>query len=151
MIRALTASTSLALLFAACATSPRTAVDPSPQPQPQTQPAMATPAAAAAPTSGAFDPVGNYTFSVNIQNNTVPGSMVITRTPDGALGGHMSSDQGSLTFNSISVEGRTVTATGVLDGGPAITFRMEFTGDDFAGSLNMQGSEGTIHGTRRKN
>jgi hypothetical protein len=150
MFRALAASTAAVLLLSACATTPRTDVDPAPQPQ--AQPAgMTPPAAATAPASGAFDPVGTYDFSVDIQGQRIGGTMAITKAQDGTLGGEMYSDQGALTFNSVTVEGRTMTASGALpNGGPSVVFVMEFAGDDFAGTFSVEGASGTIAGKRRK-
>ena len=101
--------------------------------------------------AGAFDPVGSYTFAVNTQGNTIGGTMNIRKGSDGKLGGEMSSDQGSLTFTWITVEGRRVSAGGVLDNGPELTFVFDFVGDDFSGSLSAQGQQvGTVSGSRKK-
>jgi len=131
-----------ALLLAACATAPRSEPEPAPQPQP----AAATTAAATA-----FDPVGTYSFSVDMQGNAINGTMTITRATDGRIGGDMTSDQGTLTFSSVVIEGKKVTASGLLQNGPELTFVMEFAGDDFSGTFSAQGTTaGTISGTRKK-
>ena len=149
MTRALALSAA-ALVLTACATAPK--VEPNATPQPAAQPAMAPPPSTTTTTpAGAFDPVGSYTFAVNTQGNTIGGTMNIRKGSDGKLGGEMSSDQGSLTFTWITVEGRRVSAGGVLDNGPELTFVFDFVGDDFSGSLSAQGQQvGTVSGSRKK-
>ena len=137
-----------ALALAACATAPRT--DTNSAPQPAAQPAqVASPPTTS--TAGAFDPVGSYTFSVNTQGNVINGTMNLRKGPDGKLGGEMTSDQGSLTFTWVTVEGQRMTASGVLDNGPELVFVFDFVGDDFSGTLSAEGQNvGTISGSRRK-
>ncbi len=150
MIRTLARSTATALMLAACATTPKPDVEVSSQPQPQPAQAAGMGMQQAATTGTAFNPVGNYTFSVDLQGQAINGLMAITRTADGTLGGEMSSDAYSLTFTSVMLEGRKMTATGVLQNGPALTFYLEFTGDVFTGSFSGEGASGTISGTRKK-
>ena len=152
MIRTLARTTATALVLAACATAskPDVEVSSQPQPQPAQTTGMGTQQTAPA-ASTAFDPLGSYTFSVITQGNTIGGTMNIRKAPDGSLGGDMASDQGSLTFTSVTVDGRRVTTTGVLDNGPELTFVMDFVGDEFTGSISAQGqSVGSISGSRKK-
>ena len=139
-----------ALVLTACATAPKAEPDPMPQPVPQ--PAVTTPPSTSTTTpAGAFDPVGSYNFSVNTQGNTINGTMNVRKAADGKLGGEMTSDQGALTFNWVTLEGRRMTAGGVLDNGPELTFVFDFVGDEFSGSLLAQGQQvGTVSGARRK-
>lgn len=147
MTRAI-AFSAAAFILAACATAPKT--DPSTTPEPAAQPAALPPATATAP-AGAFDPVGSYNFSVITQGNTIPGTMNVRKDAEGKLGGEMTSDQGSLTFNWVTVEGRTMRAGGVLDNGPELVFVFDFVGDDFSGTVWAQEQQiGTISGSRRK-
>lgn len=64
----------------------------------------------------------------------------------------MSIDQGTLTFKSVTVEGRKMTVVASLpNGGPEVVFVLEFVSDDFSGNFSSaQGATGTIAGTRRK-
>ena len=136
-----------ALALAACATAPKT--DMGTTPDPAVQPAQAAPPATS--TAGAFDPAGSYTFSVNTQGNVIGGTMHVRKGPDGKLGGEMTSDQGALTFTWVTLEGRRMTASGVLDNGPELVFVFDFVGDEFSGTLSSQGQNvGTISGSRRK-
>ena len=149
MIRTSAASLATVLLFTACATASRPDVETVPQQAPM-QPAQPA-AAPATATMGTFDPVGSYTFSVNTQGNTIGGTMNVRRGQDGRLGGEMASDQGSLTFTTVNVDGRRMTAAGVLNNGPELVFVFNFAGDDFTGSLSAQGQEiGSISGSRKK-
>ena len=152
MIRTLVISTA-AILLAACATSPRTDIEAAPQPATQsaTPPVQSPPPASAAPaTAGAFDPVGNYTFSADMQGQPIDGSMSITRAADGTLGGEMSSTQGAVRLRSVTLDGRRMTAYGTLENGPEISFVFNFEGERFSGTFDVQGTGGTISGTRKR-
>ena len=148
MIRTLAVSTATILALGACATAPAT-VESIPEPQAQ-------PAATAAPvttpaTTATFDPIGSYTFSVRMENQTIGGTMNVRKGQDGKLGGEMASDQGTLTFNWLTVEGRRMTGGGVLDNSPELVFVFDFVGDDFTGTLSAQGQQiGTLTGSRKK-
>lgn len=138
MMRSLAFTSAAALVLAGCATTPRSNVEPAPQP-------------AVVPATAAFNPVGEYNFSVDMQGNIINGTMALTRASDGRLGGQMSSNQGTLVFRSVSMDGRRMTAKGLLDNGPELTFVLNFvTDDDFNGTFSVQGTNGNISGTRRK-
>ncbi len=140
-----------AFVLAACATAPK--AEPNATPQPAAQPQAMTTQSSAATTApaGAFDPVGSYTFSVNTQGNTIGGTMNLRKDAEGKIGGEMTSDQGSLAFTWVTVEGRRISAGGVLDNGPELTFIFDFVGDEFSGTLSAQGQQvGTVSGARRK-
>ena len=133
------------LLLAACATAPKPETTPAPQP-------AAPPAQAATGTAstGAFDPVGSYTFSANLEGQSIGGTMSITRGTDGTLGGEVTSNQGVVRLRSVTLEGRKMTAYGTLESGPEVGFVLNFEGEGFSGTFNVQGTGGTISGTRRK-
>jgi len=150
MTRALVLSAA-ALLFTACATAPKPDTSPTPPPAAQPMQISSPPVMSSTPSSGAFDPVGSYTFSVVAQGNTIGGTMNLRKDQDGKLGGEMTSEHGSLTFTWVTLEGRRITAAGILDNGPELTFVFDFVGDEFTGLLSAQGQQvGSVSGARKK-
>lgn len=148
MMRAALFPTFALVVLAACATTPKPDVQPAPEPLP----AQTTPpgSSASTGTTAAFDPVGTYDFTANMQGQAIRGTMVLTRGPDGRLGGEVNSDQGLVIFTSITLEGRKMTAAGAVQNGPAVSFEVQFTGDEFAGNFWVQETTGTISGVRRR-
>ncbi len=147
MIRSLALSTSTALVLIACATTPKPDVAASPQPQP-----MASPAAMTTMPSSAFNPAGTWNFTADNQGQPITGTMVLTKAGDGTLGGEINSEIGTVTLTSLMVDGRKLTAAGVLpNGGPEIVFTFHFAdADTFSGNFAVEGTTGAISGTRRK-
>ncbi len=147
MIRSLALSTSTALVLIACATTPKSDVAASPQPEP-----MASPAAMTTMPSSTFNPAGTWNFTADNQGQPVTGTMVLTKAVDGTLGGEINSEIGTVALTSVMADGRKLTAAGVLpNGGPEILFTFQFADDDtFSGSFVVEGTTGSISGTRKK-
>ena len=137
----------LALLFSACSNLPE------PEGPPAASTAAPVPAAqVATPPSAAFDPVGSFDFAAEFQGQSQPGVITIARGSDGQLGAILVGGNGEqLPASAVTVEGRKVTITATIPGGPEIVMALTFeTNDKFAGSLNVQGMSGTVAGTRTK-
>lgn len=115
-------------------------------------PTTPTPAAAARPAT-AFDPVGNFSFSVDIGGNAAAGTITIVKGDDGKLGGTISSDQGSLSISNVVVESRKMVLSATLPNGPDIVFVLNFeaNNNDYTGTLDVQGMSGALAGARKKN
>lgn len=147
MIRSLALSTSTALVLIACATTPKPDVAASSQPQP-----MASPAPMTTMASSAFNPAGTWNFTADNQGQPITGTMVLTKAGDGTLGGEINSEIGTVTLTSLMADGRKLTAAGVLpNGGPEIVFAFHFVdADTFSGSFSVEGTTGSISGTRRE-
>jgi hypothetical protein len=144
------------VLFTACSSLPEpegpTAQTPQPQPVVQTPPPTAPPPATTpAPAAGAFDPVGTFTFALDVAGTSASGTISIAKGQDGKLGGSLNSDQGSLPFNSVAVDGRKMTLGFDFNGTP-VSIVMNFEGGDkYTGTVNVEGmGSGPISGERKK-
>src|SRR5687767_2748094 len=97
-----------ASLLVACAASAQQT--PAPQPQPQ---APAQPAARAA-----VDPIGVYDFTTEVQGSAVKGVITITRNPQGAFTGSITTDvTDAMPVTKVTVDGQKMDVrSGTTDG-----------------------------------
>jgi hypothetical protein len=157
MKRTLAAIAAIAL-FSACSSLPEpegpTAQTPQPAvttPPPTTPPPQTPPPSTSTPASaGAFDPVGTFTFALDVAGTSASGTIAIAKGQDGKLGGSLNSDQGSLPLNSVAVDGRKMTLGFDFNGTP-VSIVMNFDGDKYTGTINVEGmGSGPISGERKK-
>ncbi len=132
----------VAVLLAACASSPQAAPRATPAPSPQaTAPA---PAPAPAPVSAA----GVYDFSTNVQGMTVTGVVTVTMT-DGRAGGTIAtSATPEVPIKSVTVEGQKVTVVADSPDG-AVSLEFNMNGQDFTGTWWYGGESGSLTGRKR--
>ena len=148
MIRTFVVPAALVMVSTACVTTPRQAPAPT-----TTPPSAAAPPAASSvmPASQpAFEPVGTFNFSADVQGTASRGTIVVERSQDGRLTGNVTSDRRSAPLNTVDVDGRTMRLTMTLPTGPDVTFVMNFDGDSFTGTWSAQGASGSLSGARKK-
>jgi hypothetical protein len=120
--------------------------------RPQTPPVQ-TPPTPPPPTpqpAGAFDPLGTFTFTLDIAGTAASGTIDIRKTQDGTLAGAINSDQGSLPLSSVAVESRKMTLRFDFNGAP-VSIVMNFEGDKYTGTVNVDGmGSGPISGERKR-
>ena len=157
MKRSLPAIAAIAL-FSACSSLPEpegpTAQTPQPAvttPPPATPPPQTPPPSTPAPApAGAFDPVGTFTFMLDVAGTSASGTIAIAKGQDGKLGGSLDSDQGSLPLSSVIVDGRKMTLGFDFQGTP-VSIVMNFEGDKYTGTVNVDGmGSGPISDERKK-
>ena len=141
----------VAVLLAACASSPQAASpSPAPAPAPSTQAAPApTPAPAPAPTPATpASAAGIYDFSTTVQGTTVTGVVTVTMS-DGRAGGTVAtSATPEVPIKAVTVEGQKVTITADSpDGEVVLEFNM--SGQDFSGTWWYGGQSGALTGRKR--
>jgi ABC-type transport system substrate-binding protein len=133
----------LALAAAACA-APAQQAPPAPAPTPTPTP---TPAQ-----QQAFDPVGTYDFSTQVQGMPVTGALTLRRADDGRITGVISTDMtGEMQLQSVTLEGRrAIMRSSTPDG--ELYMQVEFLQDDrITGGWELStGPAGSIAGQRRR-
>jgi hypothetical protein len=144
----------IVLLASACSSLPEpegpTAQPPVVAP---TRPVGPPQAVTPTPNPGVFEPLGTYTWSIDMNGTARTGTVTITKDDTGKLGGAFSSDMGSLPLSGVAVEGRKMTLTASIpDGSANIVFVLNFepNNDKFAGTWGFQGMTGVVSGERKK-
>lgn len=121
----------LALAAAGCASSP----PESPEPM--------------RPGPARLEPVGTYDYSTTFEGTDVNGSIVINRAGDGYEGvintGGMTDP---IPVDRVIVEGQTLRVLADTPDG-TLEFRLDFTGNEFAGMWTLADGSGRITGQRR--
>ena len=137
----------LAVLLAACASSPQAAPS-SPAPSPQAAPAPTPTPAPTPPTPAATSAAGIYDFTTTVQGMAVTGVVTVTMR-DGRPGGTIAtSATPEIPIRSATAEGQKVTVTGDSpDGDVVLEFNMN--GQDFNGTWWYGGQSGSLTGRRR--
>lgn len=126
-----------AAVFAGCA---RAAVEETRTPVP------------AQPAQVAFDPVGTYDFTTDVQGTSIRGVLTIRRNDQGSLVGALATDvTGEVPLQTITLEGRRAEARSNLPDGQLV-MRMEFHEDDrLTGGWELStGMSGSVAGQRRR-
>jgi hypothetical protein len=115
--------------LAACASAPS---------NPETTPAA----------SRAVDPAGMYDFNTTVDGSAVTGVVTITRGPSGHTGTITTNVTDPITIDQVTAEGNRITVIALTPDG-ALTFTMDFSGDDFSGTWTLGEMSGTHTGRRR--
>ena len=140
---------SLAILLAACASSPQ-AAPPAATATPQPAVAAAPPASPApAPTPpSAASAAGVYDFRTSVQGMEVTGVVTVTMT-NGTAGGTIStSATPDVPIRSVTVDGQTVTVSADSPDGD-VTLAFVMSGQDFTGTWWYGGQSGSLSGRKR--
>jgi len=118
----------LVVLVAACSSAPAEPAAPPPPPQ--------------------LDPVGEYTFSLDVAGMALGGTMNVAGA-DGAWTGEISTEMGAMPMSAIEVDGMVMTfAVDIPEA--YVSFVLEFDGMDFTGQINAEGmGSGSIAGSKR--
>lgn len=139
----------LVVLLAACATSgsQRPPAEPASAAVPS---APATPATSSTrATTAAFNPVGTYDFTTDVNGDAVAGTIEISKSSAGALTGSLNAaGMPPSTVSSVTVNGQTMTLVADV-GGQAITMTVTMNGNAFTGNWTGAGGSGAIKGTKR--
>jgi hypothetical protein len=113
---------------------------------PVVAPPTPTPVPAAA---AAFDPVGVYDFTTEVQGTTVPGVLTIRRGEQGLAGTLATDLTGELPLQQITIEGRRGEMRASTQEGGMI-MRIEFVEDRIRGGWELDsGMSGSVTGQRR--
>jgi hypothetical protein len=110
-------------------------------------PAPAQPAVAAA-----FDPVGTYDFTTDVQGSPVRGTLVFRRDAEGGLTAVLASDAtGEIVLQNIRMEGRRGEARAPVAPEGEMVMRFEFHEDGrlTGGYETTTGLSGSVAGQRR--
>jgi hypothetical protein len=100
----------------------------------------------------AFDPIGTYDFTTDVQGTSIRGVLVLRRNDEGALVGSITSDvTGEVPLQQVTLDGRRAEARSTLPDG-MLVMRMEFLGDDrLTGGWELStGLGGGVTGQRRR-
>lgn len=127
---------------AACAApAQQVPVQATPEPQPQVQPQ---------PAPQAFDPVGIYDFTTEVQGTAVRGVLTLRRGDQGLTGSISSDVTGELPLQQVTMDGRRAELRSTTDEG-ALVMRVEFLEDDrITGGWELSGGlSGSVAGQRR--
>lgn len=140
----------LVLLLVACATSgsQRPPAQPASPALPPTSTAN-TQASSSAPVPTAFDPVGMYDFTTQVNGEAVAGTLQISRNSAGGYGGSLNAaGMPPATIQSVTVSGQTMTLVADV-GGQSVTMNLTMSGNTFSGSWTGAGGAGDVKGTKR--
>ena len=107
-------------------------------------------ACASAPRAPAFDPVGTYDFSADVQGTAMAGTLQLRRTDQGLTGSFSTPASGEISLESVTTEGRKLMLKARLPDGE-VTMNLDFAADyRFTGDWSLSaGMGGSISGTRR--
>lgn len=132
------AISSLLITMAGCAAPVQQVPVQGPPPQPAQQPAAA------------FDPVGIYDFTTEVQGSTVRGVLILRRGDEGLTGTISSDVTGVMTIQQITMDGRRAELRSTTPEGGLI-MRIEFIGEDrITGGWELSiGLTGPVSGQRR--
>jgi hypothetical protein len=111
-------------------------------------PALAAQTPAPAP---AMNPVGNYQFQVLLPDGSAVGGSFAIKGEQDKWEGTITSDVApEAPISGVAVEGQVLMFSITGPDGSALPLRLSFTGDDFSGQLNFQGTTLAIAGKRVK-
>lgn len=108
--------------------------------------APSNPETAAAST--AVEPAGTYDFNTTVDGTAVTGVVTITRGTGGYTGTITTNVTDPITIDQVTAEGNRITVIALTPDG-ALTFTMDFSGDDFSGTWTLGEMSGTHTGKRR--
>lgn len=108
--------------------------------------APSNPETAAAST--AVEPAGTYDFNTTVDGTAVTGVVTITRGTGGYTGTITTNVTDPITIDQVTAEGNRITVIALTPDG-ALTFTMDFSGDDFSGAWALGEMSGTHTGKRR--
>lgn len=134
----------VALLLAACASSPQAA--PASPATAAAASAAATPAPA--PTPAAASAAGIYDFTTTVQGATVSGVVTVTMANGRAGGTIATSATPEIPIRSVTVEGQKVTVSAESPDGDAV-LEFNMSGQDFTGTWWFGGQTGSLTGRKR--
>ena len=94
-----------------------------------------------------LDPVGTYDCYLDVEGQALDAVLTITGE-EGAYGGSVSSDMGSMPVSDVTIDGQTMSF--VVDS-PDMTvfFNVVFEGADFSGEFDAGGMGGFVSGKKR--
>jgi hypothetical protein len=128
----------IALLLAACASSPRASVPAAPPAIPETR---VTPAPA-------VNPVGEFEWSSALPDGTpIKGTMVISGSPGAYTGSVNAGEHGVFPIKNVVVTGQAMVINADHPDGP-LDIRLSFVANDFNGSWHLGTETGEMVGKR---
>lgn len=98
------------------------------------------------PPAPVFDPGGTWSFSADVQGQTLQGTMRITGSEEEGWGGRLSSEMGETAMSAVRVDGTTLRFSIPEFGADG---RLAFDGDTFSGEIGTETGGVPISGTRR--
>lgn len=145
----------VALLLAACSSSPQAAPRTSPAPAPSPQAATPAPAPAPAPApvpaptpSTPTSAAGIYDFSTTVQGTTVTGVATVAMENGRPSGTIATSATPEVAIKNATVEGQKVTVVADSPDGE-IVLEFNMNGQDFTGTWWYGGQSGSLTGRKR--
>jgi len=99
------------------------------------------------PPAPVFDPAGSWSFIVEVQGQTMNGTMRISGSEEAGWRGSLNSEMGEAVMSGIRLMGMTLRFS--LPDVNGASGRIDFAGDAFEGELSTEMGMIPIRGTRR--